>query len=199
MKIRKLIDNLQSVETTKNLGTENQLIDGVVYIQGTDDLKDWLINFSFLGGDNHKGFFDEASILYGKYLRNNVKYIVGHSAGAAIGQQLGYILDKPSIGFGCPRHFSRNKLPLMAKYCDNHTLNLDISIDPVTLVPPWYYRGNNCEKAGKIGHSLNMYKRVYGDYNLEFTEKGSPYLSKETYLVDCAIINKKLRCTVYTY
>ena len=60
MNLEKYIIELGSVKTTKNRGTEFKVENGVLYVLGTDDTQDWLINLRAFRYGYHEGFLSEA-------------------------------------------------------------------------------------------------------------------------------------------
>lgn len=108
--------------------TEYRVHDGIMYIRGTDSLTDMLLNVWLHGGNSlnvHQGFWEQAQVIMTspgiEHVIKNVHTVTGHSAGAAIAIICGYIWDKPSIGYNCPKFVKRADFlyskPLYAKKC----------------------------------------------------------------------------------
>ncbi len=173
MLLEELIIKLGSVKSTPNKGTEFKIENGILYILGTDDDRDWIINFRAFRWGFHEGFLEEAQLLRYKleydYNDPEIRMIVGHSAGAAIGGFLGYMLDVPVIALGCPRYFNRNFLPQVAEYSDKKVVYFDLNNDYITAIPPWYSRGEVSVRAGSsvgFSHYLLDYQKHHGKFDL---------------------------------
>lgn len=121
----------------------------ILLIPGTNQLSDWFTNFdvfdiigkkfrakdaakSKTGAMFHAGFWEHAMNLHGFAKENKVKFIIGHSLGAATAQILGVALNVPAVGFASPR-VKKGKRKL--KY-ENQILNICRADDLVTRVPP---------------------------------------------------------------
>lgn len=123
--------------------------DDILLIPGTNQFSDWFKNFdvynilgerfsaratsrSSSGAQFHAGFWRHSIQLHEFAKDNKVKFIIGHSLGAAAAQILGVILDVPAVGFASPR-VKRGKGKVRH---ENRILNICRADDLVTRVPP---------------------------------------------------------------
>lgn len=155
------LTKLNNVEDTSNQGTEFLISDGVLYIKGSDDLKDWITNFSTIRQDIHAGFMVESTIIFMQVRKKEINLIVGHSAGGAIACLVGLALDVPVITFGSPRFYHQKKAVNLHEYCVLNTTHYQLKNDPVCLLPFWYSKkgGSHILLNGNkfFGHFLSDY------------------------------------------
>ena len=124
-------------------------VDNVLLIPGTNERSDWIKNFNVInifgkkfnardtaksttGATFHAGFWHHASQLHRFARDNDVKFIIGHSLGAAAAQILGVVMDVPAVGFASPR-VKRGEHKVRH---ENRILNICRADDLVTRVPP---------------------------------------------------------------
>lgn len=157
IEIIEILDNLESVPDTHNEGTEYRIIGDTLYVKGSDDISDWLVNFSTIDREVHTGFLIESTMIYFKIRNSNIKKIVGHSAGGAIACLIGYAMKIPVITFGSPKFYNRKKAKKIHDYCLNHCTHYILKRDPVCFLPFWYSR-----KGGKEMKLNN--RRLWGHF-----------------------------------
>ena len=122
---------------------------GVLVIPGTNELLDWFKNFDVYRiaervfgprdqarGNNgvvfHEGFLRHASIVNTFAQKHDVRFIIGHSLGAAATQILATSMNVPGIGFASPR--TKRGMRLLKN--EEKVLNICRLDDLVTRVPP---------------------------------------------------------------
>lgn len=154
--------------------------DRILLIPGSNDLSDWFKNFDVIdlagkkfkaqdasrsrsGALFHAGFWLHTQQIHGFAKENKVRFIVGHSLGAAAAQILGVALNVPTVGFASPR-VKKGKGPVRH---EDKVLNICRTDDLVTRVPPSEfgfrrlgktYRLNPPSVNKGIDHSMSHYK-----------------------------------------
>lgn len=157
------LTKLNNVEDTSNQGTEFKIEDGILYIKGSDDFKDWVTNFATIRQDIHAGFLVESTIIFMQIRKKRIKMVVGHSAGGAIACLVGLALDVPVITFGSPRFYNKNKAVNLHQYCMANTTHYQLKNDPVCLIPFWY-----SITGGKRVPLPN--KKLFGHFLMDYTK-----------------------------
>lgn len=161
--ISQILKNLEAVPDTKNKGTEYEIIDDILYVKGSDDISDWLINFSTIDREVHTGFLIESTMIYVKVRNKDIKMVVGHSAGGSIACLLGFALKVPVITFGSPRFYHQEKSKKIDDFCNKMATHYILKRDPICYLPFWYSKksGNRIiVKNDKLwGHYIKDYAR----------------------------------------
>lgn len=158
-----------------------------VAICGSDDIKDWALNFFFIkqhigeGVRVHKGFYQSYKNLefpiMGQIAIHSPKRIVflGHSRGGAVCQLCACLLPLPKgikvecINSGSPRIGNKKFRDMMNKRVPNHK-RLAIKSDMVTHVPKinFYHAGELVELPKQVGllksHNIKTY--IYETRNM---------------------------------
>lgn len=117
---------------------EIYLMDGIVYVIGSNDLLDWWYNVEIiprrhLGSWYHSGFLLSFKVLAPIILEMKPFLVVGHSRGAAIAAMFSRICRVPSINFNCPR-----PLWLSKRRLETPCVNIQAIDDAICSLPPLF-------------------------------------------------------------
>lgn len=119
------------------------IINRVMYIHGTNDVQDLI--------DLIGGYKSQVNALI-QFVVDYSDIVVGHSAGAAVAEQLSTMFDMPCVSFN-PPNYQRRKEPLM-KGC-NKILRVVHRGDWVQFLP-WLYRKMVARQVIKVGSYLGL-------------------------------------------
>ncbi|MEP3846555.1 MAG: hypothetical protein ABJM43_14575 [Paracoccaceae bacterium] len=163
--------------------------DNLLLIPGSNELSDWFKNFDVIdlvgkrfrakqasrsksGAMFHAGFWLHTQQIHAFAKENNVRFIIGHSLGAAAAQILGVALNVPTVGFASPR-VKKGKRPVRH---EDKILNICRTDDLVTRVPPSEFGFRRLGKTYRLNppsinkgmdHSMEHYEKALGFDALE--------------------------------
>ena len=115
--------------------------DYVIYIDGSDEPKDWAFNFAFFGIFFHLGYFILARKFKKKVTAFNNIILVGHSLGAGIASILAVIAKKhikEVILFGSPCSYTKIN-PLYPKNITSYLIKTDV-VGYSWVIAPFFRR-----------------------------------------------------------
>ena len=113
-----------------------------LFIRGTDSCVDWFFNLLAVPTFHqsfHLGWHLKASALINSLIDRRMypTTVVGHSAGGAIAQWAGYVLNCEAYSLACPRTvFEKNTD--FGKWADEKLVIINQENDWVTKIPHWF-------------------------------------------------------------
>lgn len=102
--------------------------DTILFIEGTNDRKDWGFNFMYIGLFFHFGWYVLARQLYSLVKNKKNLVIVGHSMGAGVASILYWMVKKDvkdMILLACPSSYTKLN-PLIPSRCTSYRTKGDI-------------------------------------------------------------------------
>lgn len=123
----------------------------ILFVYGSNELKDWTFNISYIGIIFHLGYFLLAKKISNVVAPSRKVVLVGHSLGAGVCSVLYWLIRKKvdeMILFACPPSYNILS-PLKPKNTTNYSLSGDI-VKWVSLITPF----RQPVKTSKIDYSV---------------------------------------------
>lgn len=115
-----------------------------LFIRGTDSILDWIVNVLFFPDSEigfHWGFKQKAYALISECMKRDIvpKTVVGHSAGGAVAQLVGFAFDIDVYSLACPKsakEIETVKSKLFFEWADKNLVIINQKNDIVGSLPP---------------------------------------------------------------